>query len=267
VNDWTYSVVFDKSITLEKLVDAAPRVLPELLSRGSMVVKDHQKDGLISAFDSNGEERFFESVAAATSGLALSGGGLICLVHGQESLNLGFRVSPPTLYLSSGGSLFDGDIRLESEMRFGFYWMCEHLHPIFGSSEDLLAVENLWFQFGIFGWDGLRAVGDLEQEDIQNGRSPDVLPWLAYFDTTHFPDVRDTLSGVSAVRLEPIGQTGMMVKFATYPWEPRFALRTAEGYEVVDQFARSVRDGKRLSPSDLGRVRRAIHKHKENPAS
>lgn len=265
MNYWAYSIVFDKSLTMDELVRFASCVPQYLISHGTR--PDMDKDGcrFILTIDHNGEEQFFGSVEDAIPILANSGGGLIVLRFQQNSLDswiFSFEVSPPKLSLLSGGSLGNKDIELEAKIRSAFYWMCENLDPIFGNSEDLYTVENIWHQFGIDGWDGLGAVGSLEQEDIQNGIIPDVLAWLTYFDTTRFSGYQGDLAALSGVSKESIGSRGLMIRLADYPWNARFAIRSDEGYQVVDEFARRPIDGKKVMPSHLDRVKHEIENRK-----
>ncbi len=261
MNYWTYSIVFDKSLTIDALVELASRVPPYLISNDCKIIVD-QNSGGFHSFDNNGDERFFRSVAEAIPVLAGSGGGGIPFEFQQDSLDFDFAVSPPRLRLSSGGGLRDSDVELEATIRAAFYWMCENLNPIFGSSEDLYTVENIWNQFGIEGWDGLTTVGSLEQEDIQDGRIPDILPWLSYLDVTRFAEAQGSFPPIGGISVESIGCQGLMIKLADYPWATRFLVRSYGGYQLVDQYARSLIDGEKRVPSHLDRVKRAIKDRK-----
>ena len=265
MNWWTYSIVFDKSLTMDELVRFAGCVTQYLFSHGCRLDMDHEAGRFISTFNHSGDEQFFGSVEEDIPILANSGGGLIVFSYGQNSqysLNFSFEVSPPRLSLSSCGSFRNQDIEEEAKIRSGFYWMCENLDPIFGNSEDLYTVENIWHQFGIDGWDGLGAVGSLEQEDIQNGRIPVVLTWLTYFDTARFSGSLGDLAALGGISKESIGSRGLMIRLADYPWNARFAIRSDEGYQVVDEFARSPIDGKKIMPSHLDRVKHEIENRK-----
>jgi hypothetical protein len=244
MNWWTYRIVFAESLPQAKLLERANLVLNDLLAAGYAVM---EQDGAVVAMDAAGAEKAFPSIAKAVSGLASGGGGGLSLVRDGAFMDFGFRTSPPGISVSSSGSLGPGDEAEAERLHSAFRSMCERAEPVFGSSHDYDSVESLWGQWGVVG-PGLLKVGEQEQADVQAGRLPDVLPWLSFVDKTHFGSVDDGLAALPAGAAEPLG-AGVLIKLAGFPWEKRFAVRTAAGYEVADEQARRVGDGARCEPA------------------
>jgi hypothetical protein len=245
MNWWTYRIVFPESLPSATLADRANLVLEDLVAAGYAVL---DRDGSVVAMDPAGRtELLFPSLAKAVTGLASAGGGSLTLVRDGNFMDFGLRASPPALSLASGGPFQPGDEAEAEGFLRAFRSMCERVQPIFGSSEDLESVENVWAQWGLTG-PHLLKVDEQEQADIQAGRLPDLLPWLAYVDKSHF-SAEDGLAALPAGAVEPLGQTGLLIRLAAFPWENRFAVRTSTGYEVVDDKARRVSDGARCEPA------------------
>jgi hypothetical protein len=243
MNWWTYRILFAESLPAAKLLDVTNLVLNDLLAAGYAVL---ERDGSTVATDPAGKEQLFPSVAKAIAGLASGGGGLN-LVRDGAFMDFGFRTSPPSVSVSSSGSLGPGDEAEAERLYSAFRSMCERAQPIFASSQDYDSVEGIWAQWGLSG-PGLLKVGEQEQADVQSGRLPDVLPWLSYADKAHFASVEESLAALPAGAVEPL-RGGMLVKLASFPWENRFAVRTSGGYEVVDGQGRRLTDGARCQPA------------------
>jgi hypothetical protein len=245
MNWWTYRIVFPESLPSAGLADRANLVLDDLVAVGYAVL---ERDGSVVAMDSTGRtELLFPSPARAVAGLVSEGGGSLTLVRDGNFMDFGLRASPPSVSLASGGSFRPGDEAEAEGFLSAFRSMCERAQPIFGSSEDIESVENIWAQWGLTG-PHLLKVGERERADVQAGRLPDLLPWLAYVDRAHF-SIQDGLAALPADAVQPLGQTGVLVRLAVFPWENRFAVRTSAGYEVVDDKACRVTDGARCEPA------------------
>jgi hypothetical protein len=244
MNWWTYRIVFAESLPAAGLLERANLVLNDLLAAGYAAM---EQDGSTIASDPVGTEQRFPSVAKAMAGLASGGGGGLSLVRDGAFMDFGFRTSPPSISVSSSGSLGPGDEAEAERLYSAFRSMCERAEPVFASSQDYDSVESLWSQWGL-GGPGLLKVVEQEQADVQAGRLPDVLPWLSFVDKSHFGSVDDGLAALPAGAAEPLG-AGVLIKLAGFPWENRFAVRTSSGYEVVDGEARRLTDGARCEPA------------------
>jgi hypothetical protein len=250
MNWWTYSATFHESLPADALLNAVIRTSEELHARGWRAGR------LLSADREFGPgESQFPLEADMVAALAETGGGFVSALFAEDNPGFGFQTNPPGIKLSSPGNLLDAEIGMETELRAAFYWICQEFRPIFGSSEDLYQVENIWHHCGVDGWNGLLAVGALEREDIQRGRAPDILPWLTYMDGVHFAEDIEALSEIPGVTQQPIGETGVVIRAANYPWEGRFVLRADDGYSVVDSRACRVSDGRSVVPVGLDRVK------------
>jgi hypothetical protein len=244
MNWWTYRILFAESLAGPKLVERTGAVLDGLVAAGFAVM---ERDGSIVAMDPVGKEQLFPSAAKAISGLAAGGGGGVTLVRGGSFLDFGFRTSPPGVSVSSTGPLGPGDETEADLLAAAFRSMCELARPVFGSSDDREAAASVWAQWGVTG-PAMLKVAEQELADVQAGRLPDVLPWLSYVDKAHFGSM-DGLASLPAAAVESVGESGMLVKLASHPWENRFAVRTSAGYEVVDEQARRLTDGARCEPA------------------
>jgi hypothetical protein len=167
---------------------------------------------------------------------------------------LTFNVATSTVGVSSATSLHAGDEAAESQLFDAFRWLCEVFRPRYGSSEDDDATENIWHQRRGDGWAGLAAVSRVERQDVLNGEVPDLIPWLTYFDLGCFPRALEELTALGGVAVEALGASGILVRLADRPWEGRFAVRSTQGYVVVDEFGRGIKGG-RPKPIGLHRVR------------
>ena len=241
MNWWTYAVLLDENPT-----DSATALTRHLVAAGLSWRPKW-------ALDVHGEEVVVrESLEETLHLLGELGGGGTTIWARDDAIGLDFDVSRRTVGISSPASLRTG---VEGEsvdllLRTAFRWLCEKSGARYGSSEDLYATENIWHQYGVSRLD---SVWTVEREDLQRGVVPEVVPWLSYFDTRLFPLARALFSDVEGANVESVGSSGILVRLADWPWEGAFAVRTGQGYVVVDAYGRN-ESGRRNQPIGLNRI-------------